>query len=161
MVTPTSFSVNLSGHREATVTRLLQVVVILLTTCTARPAQAHWFRTESIEWHTNVSDVIVVAEVVGVKEVASDNKYDRVQTVTCKPTDVLKGKFRENVTIWQFYSRNKQVHGKDNLAGDRPIVFGDRVLLFLVPPIVPPVDVEDRGRGLVFWVNLTKPDSRR
>src|SRR6266851_684192 len=97
--------------------RLSRILVIVFVVCAGRPAQALWFQTESVEWHTNVSDVIVIAEVTATKEIEIDNKYNRGQTVTCKPTDVLKGERPENVTFEQIFSRNTKNHGQENLDG--------------------------------------------
>jgi hypothetical protein len=120
-------------------------------------ACAVWFRSESVEWQTNVCDIVAIAEIVKTSEIeladqptktSPSRKYWRSQTVACKITKVLKGRHGDSLNLRQDYSRVQ----KDPPNDDRPLRPGDKILTFAVEKPAP------WHEKVIFWVNLTKPD---
>jgi hypothetical protein len=116
-----------------------------------------WFRSESLEWQTNVSDIVAIAEVTSVQEIeladqptktAPSRKYFRSQTITCTVSRTDKGKPRDSFSFRQDYRRDERYRVED----DRPLRPKDRLLLFAVEKPVWP------DKNVIFWVNLTRPD---
>jgi hypothetical protein len=122
-----------------------------------QPAFGMWMRSESLEWWTNVSDTVAIAEVTSVQEIDLPNQatktdpspqYFRSQTITCAVSRTDKGKPRESFTFRQDYRREK----RDRTHDDQPLQPKDRLLLFAVEkPAFSDTNV-------VFWANLTRPD---
>jgi hypothetical protein len=122
-----------------------------------QPAHGIWFRSESVEWQTNVCDIVVVAEVVKTSEFELANEatktnpsrqYWRSQTLRCTITKALKGRVGGSLTLRQNYYRKQNMPPTD----DRPLQLGDKILIFAVEK---PARGDDK---VIFWVNLTKPD---
>src|ERR1700749_4398376 len=76
------------------------------------PAYAIWMRSESVEWQTNVCDVVAIAEIVKTSEIeltdeatktSPSRQYFRSQTVAGKVTKVLKGRHGEFLKFCQDY----------------------------------------------------------
>jgi hypothetical protein len=116
-----------------------------------------WFRSESIEWQTNVSDIVAIAEVTSVQEIeladqatktSPSRTYFRSQTITCSVSRTDKGKPRDSFSFRQNYRRDPRLRASD----DRPLRPKDRLLLFAVEKPVWP------DKNVIFWVNLTRPD---
>jgi hypothetical protein len=121
------------------------------------PAFGFWRRSESLEWWTNVSDIVAIAEVTSVDDFELPNQATKTgpsreywdsQTITCAISQTYKGRPRKSFTFRQNYWRTQH----DPATDDRPLRPKDKVLLFAVEKPV-------RGdKSVVFWVNLTKPD---
>ncbi len=116
-----------------------------------------WFRSNSLEWWTNICDGAEVAEVTGVTEMELANEatktapsrlYWRSQTVTCQVSSTLKGRHRAAFTFRQDYERNQHEPATD----DRPLRPKDKLLLFVVEK------PRNRDSNIISWVNLTRPD---
>src|SRR5262249_34090348 len=125
---------------------LIRCSLALVIGLICQPAYAIWFRTESVEWWTNVSDVIVVAEVSSVNKIEPLNELWDSQSVTCKPTAVLKGKSRKGWTFRQDFLQAPNGQGKDNHSGDQQLKKGGKVLLFCKQP-------ETAEKEVLFWIN--------
>src|SRR5579872_1149299 len=105
----------------------------------AQPTYGVWYRTESVEWRTNVSDVVIVGEVqdVGViaRSVADANtksfppqKEWQSARVTCNTKISLKGERLDSVRFLEHYRREQQ----DPPTDDQPLRVRDQILIFAV-----------------------------
>lgn len=133
-------------------------LVVGLLICSPSAACAIWLRSESVEWQSNVCDIVAIAEIVQTSEIeltdeatktSPSRQYWRSQTVVCKITKVLKGRHGDSLNLRQNYRRLQE----DPPIDDRPLRPGDKILIFAV---------EKPARGdekVVFWLNLTKPDA--
>ena len=127
-------------------------------------ACAVWFRSASVEWQTNVCDVVAIADVVNTseREFAKEMElakaaarsepprehWRRSQMVACRITKALKGHLSGPAAFRQDYYQ-----GQNNAPiDDRPLRPGDTILIFAVEKPAP------RREKVAFWVNLTKPD---
>src|SRR5262249_36307944 len=117
-----------------------------------------WFREESVEWWTSVSDVIVVANVVGTKPIEGDvdlsSEECRSETLICDVTDVLLGQHGKKISFRQEYYWGPKDPGDYDGFQPRRVRIGDKVLLFLA-----------RESWLIelklaHRINLTKPAAR-
>jgi hypothetical protein len=111
-----------------------------------QPACAIWERSESLEWHINVSDIVAVAEVSSTEAIDLADRTS--QEVACTRAVLLKGKHGTSFTFRQIYWRKQQEPPTD----DRPLRLHDKLLLFAVEKPV------HRDKNVIFWVNLTRPD---
>jgi hypothetical protein len=107
-------------------------------------------RSHSLEWWTNVSDTVAIAEVASTKKIEPLNEYWQSQEVRCTVTKTLQGKRRETFTFRQDY-RDQEPGEMSAVAVLRPRT---RVLLFCVRP------AESRKIEIIFWVNLSRPDAK-
>lgn len=143
--------------------RILLLLVLMSLACVTQPAHAIWQRSESIEWWTNVSDVILVADVTATKKIDDDDidlrdrsEYWSAQTVECKPTDVLKGKRPKGIAFRQeYWKATPNCLANLDFGTDRAVQPGERVLLFCAR------DAATNELKVGFWINLTKPAPRR
>jgi hypothetical protein len=67
-----------------------------------------WFRTESIEWHTHISDTIAVAEVSGIKELPSDSSHSRLWQAELTPVKALKGRRSGKLSVSQYHDKDRK-----------------------------------------------------
>jgi hypothetical protein len=119
-----------------------------LTSLLVQPAQAIWDRSESVEWWTNISDVIAVADVESTAQIDPLNEYWQSQEVRCSTTATLKGERIDSFAFRHDY-RGKEQGTKTFDASLRPKT---KLLLFYVR------ESDDEAGEVAFWVNLTRPD---
>jgi hypothetical protein len=149
---------------KPTLLDLIRKFFILAVTMSCTEAQAVWMRSSSVEWWTNVSDTVVIAQVSRVNELKPSNnsrgkvgfekdgpnEYWLVQEVTCTTTATLKGKSVGEFTFRQQYRGMKELGER----GDRKLRAEDKVLVFQAN------DSETHKSETIFWVNLQKPDAK-
>ena len=126
-------------------------------------ARAVWFRSESVEWQTNVCDDVAIAEVMNTSEselakeieLAKDVTKDtppreirRTLMVACKITKLLKGRLSGSLSFRQIC----YLPERDPPIDDQPLRPRDEILIFAVEK---PARADQK---VIFWVNLTKPD---
>jgi hypothetical protein len=133
--------------------RLVLVLGVAVVASQAAPAGFSQ-RTMSIEWWTNVSDAVYIAEVSRAKEIKPENQFFNVQELDCKITATLKGEGRKSLGFQQFYRNDEKVRGTDTIAGDHKLQPKDRVVLFWAKPTA------GRKAEVIFWVNLARPSPR-
>jgi hypothetical protein len=130
----------------------LGVVVAAVLTLSGGPARAEDRLVASVQWWTNVSDSVVVAEVSGTKELQIPSVDWKSQQVQFKTKTVLKGQRIADVSISQDYLDIDRFFKGKELLVDHPLQTRDEVLLFCTrrdeksPPTV------------IFWTNLSRPD---
>jgi hypothetical protein len=107
-------------------------------------------RSKSLEWWTNISDIVAVVDVASTKEIDPLNEYWQSQEVRCTPTDTLKGERLDSFTFRQDYREREHDTGTND-AVLRPKT---KLLLFYAR------EASRRKAEIVFWVNLTKPDPK-
>lgn len=129
--------------------RTIPTVAVCWVCLFASPAQALWMRSESLEWWTNVSDLVAVAEVADTKRIGPLDGDLRSQEVRCVSTATLKGDRIDSFVFRQDY-RDKELASCTDAAALRPKT---RVLLFGVRA------AGARTTEVIFWVNLTEPDA--
>ena len=130
--------------------RSTPVFAIYLVCLFSQQAQALWGRSESLEWWTNIGDIVVVVDVVSTKPIEPLNEYWQSHEVRCTPTATLKGEKIDSFTFRQNY-RKKEYRTDTHDAILRPKT---KALLFLVR------GARKQKIEIVFWVNLTKPDAK-
>jgi hypothetical protein len=87
-------------------------------------------RAESVEWWTNISDMVAIAEVASTKKIAPFNDYWQSQKIRCTVTATLKGERLDLVTLRQGYREEEQGTATD----DARLRSKTKVLLFCVFP---------------------------
>lgn len=133
--------------RKQTLVWLLLVCAITCLSC--QKAQALWFRSHSVEWWVNISDVIAIVEITALREHNSDLAPDRkVHELIGQARETLWGKKHDTITFRQEYSLKRK---PDDLLSDRRIAVGDRVLVFLA------TRSDTRKMETAFWINLSAP----
>jgi hypothetical protein len=109
-------------------------------------------RSKSIEWHTHVSDTVVIAKVTRVAGTPPDFQdfwgYKNVQQAKLQHVKSLRGGRPQDLSIPQYYNDE----GRTWPFVDALLAPGDEVLAFYAR------DPVKRKSVLHFWINLTKPD---
>jgi hypothetical protein len=106
-------------------------------------------QSKSIEWHTSVSDTVVLAKVTRVTESPSAQEGCRfLQHAELQPLKSFRGRRSRALAIPQYYD-DKDRSSSFSVALLAP---GDEILAFCAHHPV------KRKRVLHFWINLTAPD---
>jgi hypothetical protein len=150
---------------EQTMTRFRIAISILAVAMSCTEARAIWMRSSSIEWWTNVSDTVVIAEVSRVNELKPSNEssgkegfekngpneYRLMQEVACTTRTTLKGRSLGEFSFQQVYERIKDESGA---RGDRKLRAKEKVVIFQA------TDSKTHKSEIIFLVNLAKPDGK-
>ena len=112
-------------------------------------AHAMWMRSESLEWKTQMSDLILLAKVSRVHSILPLNEYYDSQEVECASIKCLKGNGLQNVTFRQDYP-----HRGKGIGSEKPLKPGTRVMLFIQRT------KRNTSDEVHFWVNIDKPEPK-
>ncbi len=123
-------------------------VVLLLSTT---PAHAISFRSSSVEWQTDLADILVICRVQAKKSIEPLNEYRDSQEVTCHFVEAVKGEWSKPISFRQDYPSQKH----PDTGVTQRINKGQRILLFL--------SVSKRRVAVetLDWINLSSPVRKR
>jgi hypothetical protein len=135
-------------------TLLLDLLAALVAIGFLGPAaSAMTAQSESIEWWTNIADAIALGRVTKVSPKPSAHKESGLQQVVqCKIEETLNGKPPESVVFQHWFDPGVRGKGFVKAGGDRQLLPGDRVLLFVGR------HTSSDANGVGFWANLTEPN---
>jgi hypothetical protein len=127
------------------------LVCILLLVFWPREAQAFQSRTHSMEWWVNISEVIAIVEITGLRELKSESPTHKLHELEGRVRETLLGKNPNTVTFQQHYSPEARPEDEWYLRG---IAMRESVLVFLA------TNTNTRKMEMAFWVNLSSPDKK-
>jgi hypothetical protein len=115
--------------------------------CSTNSALAISFRSESVEWQTDLSNSIVIGSVTESRALDPEDEYRDVQEVTCRPVEWIKGTGPANI-LFRHRFPNAKRPGEGNVSAIRK---GQRILIFLVK------DPNKDKYVPLNWINLSDP----
>lgn len=121
-------------------------IVLLALLLSATPAHALWFRSSSVEWKTDLAEIVVIGSVQATKSIEPLNEYWDSQEVMCQFVEAVKGEWSKPVSFRQDFENARHPEGST-----RRLKKGERVLLFLW------VDSKQPTPEVANWINLSHP----
>jgi hypothetical protein len=132
--------------------RMVPVLAFGIVWLSCPPAHAIWMRSESVEWWTSVSDIVVVGEVSSTKEIDDRNEHQLSQVVAISVTATLKGDRQESLRFRQDHWTSEQESLK-SIWYDPRLRPKDRLIVFFARP------ASGAAPEALWWVNLGHPDA--